>query len=373
MKMKHFAKLFLSLLFIIAFSLTFSTFGVRTYAAAKVKLSRTKMTMSVGDSQKLKINGSSKKVTWTSSNKNIAKVSSKGSVKALKAGKVTITAKVAGKKLKCKVTIYDTIGTYFGIWNVNWDPSPAGKKLTEAEAAEVRYAINRLFDRSYIALKIIPYGVKPATTFVSMGIMEPDGGQFYKHAGQKNAGYYSAKAQKSAAMKILKKYYKVSGGKITNFPKLEYAYNNEGDVHGNVGKYLQSKAQEVGIDMTLKAYDWESFQKVLAGGQFIFARMGWAADKNDALNFLETYASTKRNENYSGLGTGKHASKSVYKVKLKGIGKHKDLKGNWKQTYKKLIAKIRKEKNAAVRNQLLHKAEDLLMETGCICPFYYYQ
>lgn len=373
MKQRYFAKVFLSMLFIFTLFITIPMFGVRTYAASKVKLSRTKMTMCMSDTQKLKVEGSSKKVTWSSSNKKVAKVSSKGDVKALKAGKATITADVAGKKLKCKVTVYSTIGTYFGLWNVNWDPSPEGKKLTEAEAAEVRTAINRLFNRTYISQKLAPYEVKPAVTFVPMGIMEPDGGQFYTHAGPKNAGYYSDKAQKSAAMKILKKYYTVSGGKLTNFPKMEYAYNAEGESHEKIGKYLQSKAKEVGIDMTLKAYDWETYQKVMADGKFIFARMGWAGADNDALVFLETYASTKSTENHSRLGIGKHASKSVYSVKLKGIGNYKNLKGTWKQTYQKLIAKIKTEKNAAIRNKLLHKAEDLLMETGCICPIYYYQ
>ena len=46
-----------------------------------------------------------KKIKWSSSNKKIATVSSKGKVTAKKKGTATITAKVSGKSYKCKVTV----------------------------------------------------------------------------------------------------------------------------------------------------------------------------------------------------------------------------------------------------------------------------
>jgi hypothetical protein len=68
-------------------------------------LSKTKVTLCVGQSTKLKVkNSGSSKVTWTSSNKKIATVKS-GKVKGIKSGKVTITAKVGKKSMKCKVTV----------------------------------------------------------------------------------------------------------------------------------------------------------------------------------------------------------------------------------------------------------------------------
>ena len=72
---------------------------------AAVKISATKKTMYKGYTYKLKITGTKKKVTWSSSNKSKATVNSKGKVYVKKNGKVTITAKVGGKKYKCKVTI----------------------------------------------------------------------------------------------------------------------------------------------------------------------------------------------------------------------------------------------------------------------------
>lgn len=74
-------------------------------AAGKVKLNKTSSTIYVGKSTTLKVMNTGKKVKWSSSNKNIAKVSSKGKVTGRKAGKAVITAKVSGKKYTCKVKV----------------------------------------------------------------------------------------------------------------------------------------------------------------------------------------------------------------------------------------------------------------------------
>ena len=76
-----------------------------TVEAASVKISSKKKTMYKGYTYTLKVTGTKKKVTWTSSDKSKATVNSKGKVYAKKNGKVTITAKVGNKKYTCKVTI----------------------------------------------------------------------------------------------------------------------------------------------------------------------------------------------------------------------------------------------------------------------------
>lgn len=78
-------------------------------AKTKITISSSKITLKAGKSKTLKLKGVSsrnvKKVKWESSKKKIATVSSKGVVKAKKAGKCTITAKYASKTYKCKVTV----------------------------------------------------------------------------------------------------------------------------------------------------------------------------------------------------------------------------------------------------------------------------
>lgn len=79
-----------------------------TVMAAKkpgAKISKAKLTLTVGQSYKLNVKNYKKKVKWSSSSKSVATVSSKGKVTAKKAGTATITAKAGKKKLKCKVTV----------------------------------------------------------------------------------------------------------------------------------------------------------------------------------------------------------------------------------------------------------------------------
>jgi hypothetical protein len=75
-------------------------------AATKPKLNKTKVTLCVGQTAKLKVTNSDSAVTWKSSDKSVATVTSSGKVKGKKSGGTcTITATVGKKSVKCKVTV----------------------------------------------------------------------------------------------------------------------------------------------------------------------------------------------------------------------------------------------------------------------------
>jgi len=76
--------------------------------AATIKISKNKATMEVDSTLKLKITGTNSKVTWSTSNKQIATVNASGTVTAVKEGTATITAKVDNKKYTCTVTVLDS-------------------------------------------------------------------------------------------------------------------------------------------------------------------------------------------------------------------------------------------------------------------------
>lgn len=77
----------------------------KVLAAEDIKLNKTKLTVEVGTSYTLKINGTKEKVTWKSSNSKIAKVDKSGKVTGVKEGNATITATVGKKSYTCKVTV----------------------------------------------------------------------------------------------------------------------------------------------------------------------------------------------------------------------------------------------------------------------------
>ena len=82
-------------------------------ATCKIKvitaqLSAADLTLNRGKSKTLKVIGTSKKVTWKSSDPTVATVSSKGKVKAKKKGTAKITAAIGASTLTCKVTVNTT-------------------------------------------------------------------------------------------------------------------------------------------------------------------------------------------------------------------------------------------------------------------------
>lgn len=99
------------LLLTILFTLSLVAFSpVKAEAAGKVKLNKTKVLLEIGESYQLKVKNTSSKVKWSSSNKKVVKVSSKGVLTPKSVGSAKVTAKVNGKKYTCKVTVADYSG-----------------------------------------------------------------------------------------------------------------------------------------------------------------------------------------------------------------------------------------------------------------------
>lgn len=93
----------------LVFALTLALAGQSEAAKKKTRLNKTKLSLYVGKTATLKVKNNKKKVKWSTSKKSVATVSKKGKVSAKKKGTATITAKVAKKKLKCKVTVKEKI------------------------------------------------------------------------------------------------------------------------------------------------------------------------------------------------------------------------------------------------------------------------
>ena len=276
------------------------------------------------------------------------------------------------------------LGTYYVCWNINEDILPEGSGLSGVEAenarAEIRKAISLLFDRNYIVEEIGQAGQVPASSFVAMGLTDADGSEFYKNAGDSKdyIGYYNVDAaalQKNfdECVEVLKKYYDYdeASSKFTNFPSMTYLYNTS-EGHKAIGEYLQSALAAVGITMNLENQEWNTFLETRKNGDYSIARNGWLADYNDPICFLDMWTTASGNNDVQ-FGRNAHEKVGAYDLDLTDLGYDtKVTGGTWADTYDVLINDIKTCTDHDTRYALMHKAEDLLMSTGAICPLYFY-
>lgn len=154
-------------------------------------------------------------------------------------------------------------------------------------------------------------------------------------------------------------------------PTLTYLYNT-GDSHKAIGEYLQSALQSAGITMNLQNQEWNTFLETRKNGEYSVARNGWVADYNDPICFLDMWTSGSGNNDVQ-FGKGAHKDLKMYNLDLTAYGyEDKVENGTWAETYDVLIQRIKSCTDSTNRYAMMHLAEDMLMETGCIVPLYYY-
>lgn len=250
----------------------------------------------------------------------------------------------------------DQLGTYYIGFNVN-DPLFEGK--TVEQAAKMRQALSLMMDRSYIAEQIGQTGQIPADAFVPAGMADGNGGIFNTADDE---GYYDATAtgpqQAEAAMALLTEagysFTDNGDGTYSCSPAISMTYlTNEGTGHEAIAQVLQGDFKMIGIDMSIEVEEWNVFLEDRKAGNFTIAREGWVADFNDPINMLEIFLSTGGNND---MQLGKESNSYA---------------PDW-TAYDALIEEIRTTTDFANRVELMHQAEDMLMDTWAVIPLYYY-
>ena len=99
--------------------------GVPKASAATIKLNKKTATVTVGKTVQLKVSGTKKKVTWTSSKKSVATVSSTGKITGVSVGNTIVVADSAGVSYDIYVTVekpieYDFSGVTQTAWHKDW-------------------------------------------------------------------------------------------------------------------------------------------------------------------------------------------------------------------------------------------------------------
>lgn len=128
------------------------------------------------------------------------------------------------------------------------------------------------------------------------------------------------------------------------FPKITLLYNSN-ESNRKIAELLQSNFKEVlGIQCDLENQEWGTFLSNRNAGQFQLARAGWVGDYQDPNTFLDMFVSG---------------------AAMNG--------GNFNNAdYDALIKKAATMPNGPDRFEVLHQAENILIEEEAVIPFYYY-
>lgn len=258
--------------------------------------------------------------------------------------------------------VNDQLANYYVVFNVN-DSMFDG--MSAEDAATLRHALCLLIDRDYIVENIAQTGQKIATAFVPEGMSNGNGSIFredgYEFPDADSNGYYTAEydfeAAKAEATELLESIgYKFNDdGTLSSENPISIDYViNEDTTHQAVAEAIQSDWASIGVDVVIKTEEWDTFINDRKAGAFSVARDGWVADYDDPINMLEIFTSDSGNNDAQ---LGKDPSNTAAPA--------------WTE-YDALISQSRTETDLAKRTELLHQAEDMLMDTWAAIPVYYY-
>lgn len=248
--------------------------------------------------------------------------------------------------------IIDNLGTYYLAFNVGAD---LFKDKTPEQAADIRHAIALLIDRRYIVDTVGQCDQVPADSYIPVGMADGNGGIFKTD----KVSYYDAESTDVETAKSLLEgagysFTDNGDGTYAISPALSLPYIiNENTLHQGVAECIQQDLAVLGIEMNIQTEDWNVFLEDRKKGNYTFAREGWLADFDDPINMLEMFASNSGNDDPQ---LGKCDSPAA---------------PAWDE-YDKLISDIKSTTDFAKRVDMMHEAEDMLMNSWAVIPVYYY-
>ncbi len=220
----------------------------------------------------------------------------------------------------------------------------------------VRAAMCLAVDRDNIVTNVAQGGQTPATGFVASGILDSTGADFAFGSSELGAMYkwlsdnypdadlttYEGKCD------LAKKLFQEAVDEGAFDPKDTIVYNfNTDEAHKAIAEACgQDWKNVLGIDITLANQEWNTYTDGLGEHNFGVARLGWIADYNDPITYLELMV-TGNSYNY-GLYSDTDFDAAIKDAKTMDAG--------------------------ADRDKALYKAEELLFGEGGfpVCPIYYY-
>ena len=227
------------------------------------------------------------------------------------------------------------MGTYYVTFNT---------KKAPFDDARVREALSLAIDRKHVADVIMQGTYSPAKNFVGPGVSDAAAGSSFEAVTTATYGDHFSTDNYAADLEKAKKLLADAGypeGK--GFPQFEYLTNDSG-YHKSVAEYLQAAWAELGLTMTVNIQEWKTVTADRRSGNFDLARNGWVYDWDDPSNMINLL------ETNNGNNDGKYSSKE----------------------FDSLVDQARNATDVAVHYDLLHKAEQVLLNDAAMAPVAYY-
>ena len=160
----------------------------------------------------------------------------------------------------------------------------------------VRAAIALAIDRENIVENVTQGGQIPATGIVAGGIHNSDGDEWTETYGEvmyaalaelyPDADLETYAGRCDLAAQLLEE--AVEDGYDTS-ATIDYEYNTN-EAHKAIAEAVQADVADVlGLDISLNNSEWQTYTNNLSEGEFGLARLGWIADYDDAITYIELF------------------------------------------------------------------------------------
>lgn len=158
----------------------------------------------------------------------------------------------------------------------------------------VRAAINLCIDREFLVTSVTMAGETPAGSFVPPGItdstnaqwVDADGSVIYRWLGEQYPDYDLTEYSERCDLAVDLMNAAIADGFDVN-TTIEYTFNTS-DAHRAIATAVQNDVKNVlHLNIQLSNMEWNVYTNGLAEHTFGLARLGWIADYNDPITYLE--------------------------------------------------------------------------------------
>jgi len=220
---------------------------------------------------------------------------------------------------------------YAGIYNYKFNT-----KAEPTNNENIRKALTLAIDRQSLIDNVVLGYQKPA-----FGIVPPS---LYGDAAGEDYGYFADNDVEKAKEYLAAGLQELGYASASELPTIKISYNTQ-ESHAKIAQAIQAMwTDNLGINVELSNSEWAVYLEEVQAGNYQVARMGWSADFNDPINFLEMYYSADGGNNDTGWESAE---------------------------YQALLDQAATETDAEKRKDLLMQAEAVFMDDMAVAPIYF--